>query len=327
MAKNYAEIKEHVNPGIKIIHNNEELEEVAIKLTNLRSLQQKGEDVLDEIKKCNESILTYDKFSNYVYKYVLNTYPTYAAAHPNAKEEMMSLVWEELFLHIHQYRLTKGDVTTFCKPHVKHGCALYISELNNQTRYYNDQNTKISQVEKEYLAEGYDESEITDVMISEKLPGISIKQINEARKRNELSKYSTLDTDYEAPSFATPEKELMQRETSDKIVEILNNLQPYHRIVLMEATANKNWIENLSHDADFISMIKKAGYNQYISCNDEGIKSIKPIKLKLLYQEAIEEARYFSGKKPEPKAGKGSYIEFNSPSETNKNIDELLLTI
>lgn len=329
MSNSFKELESKLSPGIKKITSNEEVEEAAIKLGDLKDELKKHPDekdrIMKEIQKINEAILSYDKFANYAYKCVLDNYPTYAVT---AKDDMMSYVWMELFAHIHQYRTSLGDITTFCKPHIKHGCALYTSQLNKKSRYYNEVYTKIAQVEKEYMAEGYDESEITDDMIFDKLPDLTCKRISEARKRNELSKQSSLDPSYEAPSFNTPEKELMEREKTSQLYEILDSLQPYQKTLLQEAASgNKKWIDDLGHNQEFISMIKKAGYSHFISKSSSGEISIKPLKIKLLYQEAINEARYFSGKKPEAKPGKGSFIDFNVSMKSTQEIDDMLMTL
>lgn len=325
----FKEVQENLPPWVKKVTSNDDVEMVAISLGTLREAlkENPSPEIYKQIQALNESLMTYDKFVNYAYKCMLDSCPTYAAAYADAKEEIMSYVWEEIFSHIQSYRVSLGDITTFCKPHIKHGCALYISNLNKKSRYYNEVYTKISQVEKEYMAEGYDESEITDDMILDKLPELTGKRIAEARKRNDLSRQSTLDTSYEAPSFDTPEKELMKKEENNILYEILSNLQEYQKTLLIESTSSsRKWLEELGKNDSFIKQVKDAGFIQFVTVSG-GQENIKPLKMQILYKQALNEAKYYSGRKPEAKAGKGSFISFSDPMESEKEIDSLLLEL
>lgn len=187
----------------------------------------KHEDVKNEIIYINELFYACDVLRNFVYQ-VLNThYPTYFQS-PNQKD-FVNTVFLEVYKHVKEYN-GKNKLSTFFLRFVIHGCQLYISEINNISRYDNENLTKIKRARTKLINLGYAESEITVSMLMDHIPGLTQTQIEVALNIEACSKTQLYDPDYENATLSTPEKAFIQQENAQILNDIFDKIPEYENM-------------------------------------------------------------------------------------------------
>lgn len=235
-----------------------------------------------------------------------------SAISKEVSDEIYQITWCELSKYLHTYDGTKA-VSTFVRPHVQRAVQLYMKDIRQKSSYDNEIYNKIKNAAKSIIAKGEAErmEDITDSMIAKELNGaLSLRQIKTSREIHSLSQSSSFNPDYEAPSFATPEKAYEESEDNEYIQSILNMLNPLDRVVLeasvglstivdtsqvdgiemSEQTRKNKLLKQLSEAPEFLDIVKKMGLQHHIIYVNG--KEIYPEnKMKRLYLNAVQSAQ------------------------------------
>ena len=290
----------------------------------------KHEDVKNEIIYINELFYACDVLRNFVYQ-VLNThYPTYFQS-PNQKD-FVNTVFLEVYKHVKEYN-GKNKLSTFFLRFVIHGCQLYISEINNISRYDNENLTKIKRARTKLINLGYAESEITVSMLMDHIPGLTQTQIEVALNIEACSKTQLYDPDYENATLSTPEKAFIQQENAQILNDIFDKIPEYEKYVLLAKESytgktNTAFYYGMRTDENLIKLIKNAVYFNYLSTDENGNTFIPKDKISLIYKKGLIDARSTPAAKTKMHQKMRGFVgeKLNFPNETliMKTADELL---
>lgn len=305
-------------------------------------------EAYDEVVAINNIFYEYPKLINFTYQYLLQNYSTYMKSNksnPNNDDDIVNRCWQEIFKNIKNYT-EDIDITTFIKRHIQHGAREFIESHSEISSYYGENISKINKVISELMAEGYDETEITEARIQEKLPQLTIKQIHEAMEVKKDMKRESFNPDYEGPSTETPEEVMLQEETRQNMMSLLKELLPHQQYILLTAAGEidktkeykiardddyrpsyavreRQRMEALCIDSEYIHILKENGYSHYIY-KDNNKEYIPADKLRILYAEAQNAAKSTSiGRLYSERKNEMANISISEEIELNNSSDAL----
>lgn len=268
-------------------------------------------DIKEQIIAINNDFAKWDMLEKSV-RWLIKNQLKNSAISKEVTDEIYQITWCELSKYIHTYDGTKA-ISTFVRPHVQRAVQLYMKDIRQKSSYDNEIYNKIKNAAKSIIAKGEAEKveDITDSMIAKELGGsLSLRQIKTSREIHSLSQSSSFNPDYEAPSFATPEKAYEESEDNEYIQSILNSLNPLDRVVLeasvglspivdtslvdgvemSEQTRKNKLLKQLCEAPEFINIIKRMGLQHHLIYVDG--KEIYPeSKMKRLYLNAVQSAQ------------------------------------
>lgn len=269
------------------------------------------ETVKKKIIAINNEFARWDDLNGAI-KFLINQNLKNSSAPKETYDELFQLTWIELSKYLHTYDGSSA-ISTFARRHVKRAIQLFIKDAQQKTSYDNEVYNSIKNAIRSILSKGEAEKaeDVTDSMIAKELGGkLSLRQIKTSREIHSLSQSTVFNPDYEAPSFATPEKAYEKNEEDEYIQSILNAVNPLYKMVLeasvglsiivdtskvdgmqiSEQTRKNKLLKQLAVAPEFLEMVKKMGLGHNIVYID-GAEIYPEDKMKRLYMDAVQSAQ------------------------------------
>lgn len=246
--------------------SNEQISQMANELRQMREQENSGNPLTSQQARrrieINTMIFQNDRFRNFAYPYIKESFPTYWQNHKDSKDELMDSALLEFFANLHKYNGT-CQISTFAKVHLHHGAQLYISFFEKKGSYDNENWIKVSRCQAKLIGQhAYDSIEDIPIAKIAQETGLSTTQVSMALEVHNGSTHCDLDTG--AANVATkqwvPENAIIQKESDKAVNDLLSVLPKVERYVFSAKTGLESdplSFQEIGLLPEFISLLRK----------------------------------------------------------------------